>query len=116
LQALYEAVTFSRTILNHVISLDGGFTEIWPGPEFTTEESIKDYVRNETYSGHGSGTCAIGADDDPNAVLDSKFRVRGVAGLGVVDSSVFPVVPATNVMVPTYIVSEKAADDILDGW
>lgn len=48
------------------------------------------------------------------AVLDSKFRVRGVQGLRVVDASVYPKIPGTFTAVSTYLVGEKAADDILE--
>jgi choline dehydrogenase len=47
------------------------------------------------------------------AVLDSKFRVRGVRGLRVVDASVFPRIPGFFVVLPTYMVAEKATDAIL---
>ncbi|KAK7571658.1 hypothetical protein V3481_018869 [Fusarium oxysporum f. sp. vasinfectum] len=47
------------------------------------------------------------------AVLDSKFRVWGVKGLRVVDASVYPKIPGTFTAFSTFIVAEKAADDIL---
>ena len=46
------------------------------------------------------------------AVLDSSFRVRGIKGLRVVDASVFPKIPGFFVVMPTYMISEKAADVI----
>lgn len=48
-------------------------------------------------------------------MLDSKFRVRGTSGLRVVDASVFPRIPGTFLVVPVYMVSEKATDTILEG-
>lgn len=53
------------------------------------------------------------AATDANAVLDAKFKVRGTIGLRVVDASVFPRIPAFFIVVPVYMVSEKATDDIL---
>ena len=47
------------------------------------------------------------------AVLDSKFRVRGVRNLRVVDGSAFPVVPGAFPVCPTMMLGEKAAEDIL---
>lgn len=47
------------------------------------------------------------------AVLDSKFRVRSVKGLRVVDASVYPRIPGAFTAMSTYMVGEKAADDIL---
>ncbi len=51
---------------------------------------------------------------DPKAVLDSKFRVRGTTGLRVVDASVFPRIPGFFIVVPIYMVSEKATDVLLE--
>lgn len=48
------------------------------------------------------------------AVLDSKFRVRGISGLRIVDASVYPKVPGTFTAVSTYMVAEKATKDILN--
>ncbi|KAH6722104.1 alcohol dehydrogenase [Leptodontidium sp. MPI-SDFR-AT-0119] len=111
-QAVVEGMTFSRRIFKDVISLNGGFTEVWPGPS-VTGEALKDFVRNEAWGHHASCTCPIGADGDPMAVLDSKFRVRGVKGLRVVDASVFPKIPGFYIALPIYMISEKAADVIL---
>jgi choline dehydrogenase len=47
------------------------------------------------------------------AVLDSKFRVRGVQGLRVVDASIYPKIPGTFTALSTYMVAEKAADVVL---
>ncbi|KAL3416348.1 hypothetical protein V8F44DRAFT_481664, partial [Aspergillus fumigatus] len=55
----------------------------------------------------------IGADGDPIAVLDGKFRVRKVRGLRVVDASAYPPIPGTFTAVSTYLGVEKAADDIV---
>lgn len=78
-----------------------------------TTEQIHDYIKNTAWGHHCSSTCAIGTDDDPMAVLDSSFRVRGVSGLRVVDASVYPKIPGTFTMLSTYLVGEKAADVIL---
>ena len=89
------------------------FEEIVPGPAYQTDDDVRDFVRNEAWGHHASCTCPIGADDDPMAVLDSKLRVRGTAGLRVVDASVFPKIPGFFIVVPIYMVSEKATDEIL---
>ncbi|MFW9272981.1 GMC oxidoreductase, partial [Glaesserella parasuis] len=48
------------------------------------------------------------------AVLDEQCRVRGIQGLRVVDSSIFPTIPNGNLNAPTIMVAERAADMILD--
>ena len=55
----------------------------------------------------------MGAENDAMAVVDSQTRVRGLEGLRVVDSSIFPTIPNGNLNSPTIMVAEKAADIIL---
>ncbi len=87
--------------------------EIQPGVEKTDDESIDAWIRENAESAyHPSCTCKIGADDDPMAVLDPECRVRGIEGLRVVDSSVFPTITNGNLNAPTIMVGEKAADII----
>ncbi|KAK0619644.1 hypothetical protein B0T14DRAFT_519599 [Immersiella caudata] len=73
----------------------------------------KQWIKDQTFGHHAVGTAAIGADGDAKAVLDSKFRVRGVKGLRVVDGSVFPRPPGAFPVLATFLVSEKASEDIL---
>ncbi|KAF7715042.1 Glucose-methanol-choline oxidoreductase [Penicillium ucsense] len=112
-QAVYEAMQFSRKIFHDLIPLDGGFEEVWPGPNVTTETEMKDFIKREAWGHHACCTAAIGADGDAKAVLDSDFRVRGVDGLRVVDASVFPKIPGYYIALPIYMISEKAADVII---
>ena len=42
--------------------------------------------------------------------MDSRFRVRGVKGLRVVDASAFPRTPGVFPVVSTFMISEKASD------
>ncbi|KAK1749497.1 hypothetical protein QBC47DRAFT_441744 [Echria macrotheca] len=78
-----------------------------------TDAMQAEYFRVQAYSHHATSTCAIGADSDPMAVLDSKFRVRGVQGLRVVDASAWPQVPGAFPVVPTMMLSQKASEDII---
>jgi choline dehydrogenase len=58
---------------------------------------------------HPVGTTKMGRADDPMAVLDSRLRVRGVAGLRVVDAGMMPTITSGNTNSPTLMVAEKAA-------
>lgn len=78
-----------------------------------TEEAQREFIKLQVYSHHATSSCAIGADNNLMAVLDSKFRVRGVAGLRVVDGSALPVVPGAFPVVPTMMISQKATEDVL---
>jgi len=70
----------------------------------------EDWIVGQTFGHHPTSTAAIGADGDPKAVLDSRFRVRGVKGLRVVDASVFPRIPGVFPVVSTFMVAEKGSD------
>lgn len=113
LQAVVDAMKFSRNIFDSVVPLDGDFHEVWPGPEVDTDDKLKDFIKREAWGHHACCTAPIGSDDDDKAVLDSDFRVRGADGLRVVDASVFPKIPGWYIALPIYIVSEKAADVII---
>jgi choline dehydrogenase len=115
LGAIAEGVAFARRIMDNVWPIaTGRLEEAWPGSRFASATQVKEYIRNEAWGHHASCSCAIGADGDPKAVLDSRFRVRGVSNLRVVDASVFPRIPGFFIALPIYMVSEKAADVILE--
>ena len=111
LQAMREGVAIVRRLL------DGSRQGLTLHPDamkdvdLTTEAGIDAFVQDRAWGHHASCTCAIGTDGD--AVLDSSFRVHGVKGLRVVDASVFPRIPGFFVVMPIYMIAEKAADAIL---
>ena len=77
-------------------------------------EALLEFVRSEV-SGvyHPVGTCRMGREDDPQAVVDSDGRVFGVQGLRVIDASIMPTIPRGNTNIPTIMVAEKMSDQIL---
>ncbi|KTR83906.1 choline dehydrogenase [Novosphingobium barchaimii] len=87
--------------------------EVIPGALVTEEGGLGQWVRDAAWGHHASCTCPIGAQDDPHAVLDGDFRVRGVSGLRVVDASVFPRIPGLFIASAVYMVSERASDAII---
>ena len=110
LDAVVDGVQFVREMNRYV----GKHKEIVPGPDYEDPRRLREFIQNEAWGHHASCTCKIGADGDPMAVLDSRFRVRGTQGLRVVDASVFPKIPGYFIVSAIYMISEKAADVIVE--
>jgi len=64
-----------------------------------------------TYN-HPVGTCAMGDDDDPAAVVDRRLRLRGLDNVTVADASVMPVIPQTNTNLASMMIGTRAASMI----
>lgn len=115
LSAVVEGVGMARRIMDDVLPIvTGTVEEESPGRDVASIEQVKQFIRHEAWGHHASCSCPIGRDGDPKAVLDSRFRVRGVSNLRVVDASVFPRIPGFFIVVPIYMISEKATDVILE--
>ena len=61
---------------------------------------------------HPTGTCRIGRDQDPMAVLDARCNVRGVRGLRVADASIMPTIVCAGTHLTAIMIGEKVADMI----
>jgi choline dehydrogenase len=90
--------------------------EFKPGVQFQTDEELARLAGDIASTiFHPVGTTKMGRADDPVAVLDSHLRVRGVAGLRVVDAGVMPTITSGNTNSPTLMLAEKAARWIVQG-
>jgi choline dehydrogenase len=85
--------------------------EVLPGSEVDTDDQILDAFRTQGQSGcHACGTARMGV---AGAVLDEQLRVRGVAGLRVVDGSIMPTMVSANTNGPIMAIGWRAAELIL---
>jgi choline dehydrogenase len=91
--------------------------EYRPGDQAKTDDELLEFARD--YGAtifHPVGTCKMG--NDPTAVVDDRLRVRGIAGLRVVDCSVMPTLVSGNTHAPAVMIAEKGSDLVLaeDGF
>ncbi|MBR9796686.1 MAG: choline dehydrogenase, partial [Gammaproteobacteria bacterium] len=85
--------------------------EIQPAVDLSDVEATDRWVRDNVETAyHPSCSCKMGAVEDDMAVVDPECRVRGLDGLRVVDSSIFPTIPNGNLNAPTIMVAERASD------
>ena len=85
--------------------------EYKPGKQYQSdEELIKAAGDIGTTIFHPVGTCKMGRDDDPMAVLDSQLRVRGIHHLRVVDASAMPTITSGNTAAPTMMIAQRAVE------
>jgi 4-pyridoxate dehydrogenase len=85
--------------------------ELAPGAAASDDAALDAHVRATAATAHHPlGTCKMGLDSDPEAVVDDELRVRGVERLRVVDASVMPDLVGGNINAAVIAIAEKAAD------
>ncbi len=90
--------------------------EFKPGPQFQSDDELARLAGDIASTiFHPVGTTRMGRADDAMAVVDSHLRVRGIAGLRVVDAGVMPTITSGNTNSPTLMIAEKAARWIAAG-
>ncbi len=90
-------------------------SEYKPGTQFQTDTELAQLAGDiATTIFHPSGTTKMGREDDAMAVVDSRLKVYGVAGLRVVDAGVMPRITSGNTNSPTLMIAEKAAQWIAE--
>jgi choline dehydrogenase len=86
-------------------------SELLPGENITSDADLAAHCRRTVKTNwHPVGTCRMGPDRDPLAVLDRRLRVRGVDGLRVIDASAMPFIPSGNTNAPVMALASRAID------
>ncbi len=84
--------------------------EVKPGVQFESDDDLARLAGDiGTTIFHPVGTCRMGAADDPQAVVDTRLRVRGLQGLRIADASIMPTITSGNTNAPTLMIAERAA-------
>jgi 4-pyridoxate dehydrogenase len=85
--------------------------ELLPGPECASAADIDAHIRRTAITVHHPvGTCKMGRQSDPSAVVDPELNVLGVDGLRVADASVMPDLIGGNINAVVIMIAEKGAD------
>ena len=86
--------------------------EYLPGKQLTSDAELEQFARNKGGTiFHPAGTCAMGTGLD--AVVDPELKVRGIAGLRVIDASVMPFMVSANTNAAAVMIGEKGASLVL---
>ena len=115
MQNLVRGIHIMRRITDQPAFKDHVGEEMEPGRDVQTDDELRNYIKTHCMTMyHPTSTCAMGTG--PDAVTDpASLRVHGMAGLRVIDASVFPCVTSGNTMAPTVAVAEKGADLVKAG-
>ena len=114
-EALIAGLREARRILGMPALQPYSGAELSPGRSVESDAELEAFIRatvGTTY--HPVGTCRMGPDTDPTAVVDAQLRVRGVAGLRVADASIMPDIIGGNTSAPSMMIGERAAAFLLD--
>ncbi len=105
-----------RKILNSAPLSSVVRKEVFPGPQISSDEQIAEIVRaTATTNFHPAGTCRMGREDDPMAVLTPDLRVKGIQGLRVFDASMMPNIVSTNLNATAMAVAGKGVAMMMRG-
>ena len=84
--------------------------------DLVSDDALDAWILRNAYTQHHiAGTCKMGPDSDPMAVVNQHGQVRGIEGLRVADASVMPDVIRANTNATTIMIGERVAEFIKAG-
>ncbi|MCF6329669.1 MAG: GMC oxidoreductase, partial [Henriciella sp.] len=114
-QVAAQAIRITRELMRQSAMAKYTPEELLPGPSVGDDLDALAKAAGDigTTIFHPVGTAKMGVADDDQAVVDARLRVRGVAGLRVIDASVMPLITSGNTNTPTVMIADKGAGMVL---
>jgi choline dehydrogenase-like flavoprotein len=110
--AMLAGIRFARRMIEQSPLREYVIEETRPGSRYQTdEELLRAHLEFGYGNYHACGSCRMGHDAD--SVVDPSLRVRGVDGLRIVDTSIFPFMLSGNTNGPAMATAWRAGDLIL---
>ena len=110
-----KALRLTRHIVSQPALAPYHPVEHMPGVQFQSDEELAQAAGDiGTTIFHPVGTCKMGREEDPAAVVDSRLRLYGIEGLRVVDASIMPSITSGNTCSPTVMIAERGSMMILE--
>lgn len=114
LEGLVKGLKIGRRVLSQPAMAPFVAEEEIPGPDVRTDDELRAFLRRRVETVyHTASGCKMGEDE--LAVVDPELRVHGLERLRVIDASIMPVIPSSNIHAPTVMVAERGAQMILQG-
>ncbi|MCY7314532.1 MAG: GMC family oxidoreductase N-terminal domain-containing protein [Rubrivivax sp.] len=84
--------------------------EVRPGVQYQSDADLARLAGDiGTTIFHPVGTCRMGRTGEAGAVVDTRLKLQGLAGLRIADASVMPSITSGNTNAPTLMIAERAA-------
>ena len=111
LSVLLEGISLARQISSQLPLSELIDRELLQSKKLINASTVRRECRHYY---HPVGTCKMGPDYDPMAVVDSQGKVYGTDNVYVADASIMPIIPRANTALPTLMLAEKIASIIGD--
>ncbi|MGA0607638.1 GMC family oxidoreductase [Phenylobacterium sp. VNQ135] len=111
-----DAIRVTRRLMSQSALRPYRPEEYLPGPAVGDDDAALARAAGDigTTIFHPVGTAKMGLPSDPQAVVDDRLRVMGVAGLRVIDASVMPTITSGNTNTPTVMIGDRGAGFVLE--
>lgn len=114
LEKMIKRIEMADAIMNSNAMSVYNPQRVFPAPG----EDLQNFVLTTLgQAGHFVGTCRMGNDyDEDDGVVDTRFKVKKIKRLRIVDASIIPVKQDLGTMAASLVVGEKASDIILEDY